>query len=80
MQFIVHSLAAAAIGALLKFPIAPAFARTVAECNTEYAANKAYVSTIVGLRDRALIALWSTTAQWRVPRRWEIVSPQRAAS
>src|ERR1700691_3775315 len=42
-QFVIHSLAAAAIGALLAFPIAPAFAKTVAECNTEYAANKAAI-------------------------------------
>ena len=41
--FVIHSLAAAAIGALLAFPIAPAFAKTVAECNTEYAANKAAI-------------------------------------
>ena len=42
-QFVIYSLAAAAIGALLAFPIAPAFAKTVAECNTEYAANKAAI-------------------------------------
>jgi hypothetical protein len=42
-QFVIHSLAAAAIGALLAFPIAPAFAKTVAECNTEYATNKAAI-------------------------------------
>ena len=42
-QFVIHSLAAAAIGALLTFPIASAFAKTVAECNTEYAANKAAI-------------------------------------
>src|SRR5271168_2076696 len=42
-QFVIHSLTAAAIGALLTFPIAPAFAKTVAECNTEYAANKAAI-------------------------------------
>jgi hypothetical protein len=34
-QFVIHSLAAAAIGALLAFPTAPAFAKTVAECNAE---------------------------------------------
>ena len=42
-QFVIHSLAATAGGALLAFPIAPAFAKTVAECNTEYAANKAAI-------------------------------------
>ena len=42
-RFVIHSLAAVAIGALLAFPIAPAFAKTVAECNTEYAANKAAI-------------------------------------
>jgi len=42
-QFVIHSLAAAAIGALLAFPIAPAFAKTAAECNAEYAANKAAI-------------------------------------
>ena len=42
-QFVIHSLAAAAIGAALAFASAPAFAKTVAECNTEYAANKAAI-------------------------------------
>jgi hypothetical protein len=42
-QFVIHSLAAAAIGALLAFPIAPAFAKTVAQCNADYAANKAAI-------------------------------------
>jgi len=42
-QFAIHSLAAAAIGALLAFPSVPAFARTAAECNAEYAANKAAI-------------------------------------
>lgn len=42
-QFVIHSLAAVAIGALLAFPIAPAFAKTVAECNSEYAASKAAI-------------------------------------
>ena len=34
---------AAAIGALFAFPSAPAFAKTVSECNAEYAANKAAI-------------------------------------
>jgi hypothetical protein len=42
-QFVIHSLAAAAIGALLAFPSAPAFAKTAAECNADYAANKAAI-------------------------------------
>jgi len=42
-QFVIHSLAAAAIGALLAFPIAPAFAKTAAQCNADYAANKAAI-------------------------------------
>jgi hypothetical protein len=40
-QAAIHSLAAAAIGALLAFPSVPAFAKTVAACNAEYAASKA---------------------------------------
>ena len=44
MRFgIVHSLAITAVGALLAFSSAPAFAKTVAECNADYAANKATV-------------------------------------
>lgn len=44
MRFgIVHSLAITAVGALLAFSSAPAFAKTVAECNADYAANKAAV-------------------------------------
>jgi hypothetical protein len=42
-QFVIYSLAGAAIGALLAVSSAPAFAKTVAECNTEYAANKAAI-------------------------------------
>jgi hypothetical protein len=42
-QFVIHSLAAAAIGALLAFPSAPAFAKTAAQCNADYAANKAAI-------------------------------------
>ena len=42
-QFVIHSLAATAIGALLAFPIAPAFAKTAAQCNADYAANKAAI-------------------------------------
>jgi len=38
-----HSLAITAVGALLAFSSAPAFAKTVAECNADYAANKAAV-------------------------------------
>ena len=39
-QFIVHSLAASAISAALAFSSAPAIAKTIAECNAEFAANK----------------------------------------
>ena len=42
-QFVIHSLAAAAIGALLAFPVAPAIAKTAAQCNADYAANKAAI-------------------------------------
>jgi hypothetical protein len=42
-QFVIHSLAVAVIGVLLAFPSAPASAKTAAECNTEYAANKAAI-------------------------------------
>jgi hypothetical protein len=42
-QFVIHSLAATAIAALLAVSSASAFAKTVAECNTEYAANKAAI-------------------------------------
>ena len=42
-QSVFQFLAAAAIGALLTFPSAPAFAKTVAECNAEYAASKAAI-------------------------------------
>ena len=42
-QFVIHSLAAAAIGAALAFASAPAFAKTAAQCNADYAANKAAI-------------------------------------
>jgi len=37
------SLAAAAIGITLAFSSAPAFAKTAAQCNADYAANKAAI-------------------------------------
>src|SRR5271169_3573669 len=42
-RFVIHSLAAAAIGALLAVSTAPAFAKTAAQCNADYAANKAAI-------------------------------------
>ena len=61
-RFVIHSLAAVAIGALLAFPIAPAFAKTVAECNTEYAANKAAIRAAKQTKERKApvgrIVLW----------------------
>jgi hypothetical protein len=42
-QSVFQFLAAAAIGALLAFPSALAFAKTVAECNAEDAASKAAI-------------------------------------
>jgi hypothetical protein len=39
-RFIVYAITAGAIGALLAFSSAPSFAKTVAECNADYAANK----------------------------------------
>ena len=42
-QFVIHSLAAAAIGALLAVSSASAFAKTAAQCNADYAANKAAI-------------------------------------
>ena len=42
-QFVIHSLPAAAIGALLAVSSASAFAKTAAQCNADYAANKAAI-------------------------------------
>ena len=42
-QFVIHSLAATAVAALLVVSSASAFAKTAAECNADYAANKAAI-------------------------------------
>lgn len=55
-HFVFRSLAAGAIGVILAFTIAPAQAKTLAECNADYAANQAVIKASGGTEAAYLAA------------------------
>ncbi len=79
-QFVIHSLAAAAIGALLAFPSAPASAKTAAECNAEYAANKAAIRASKQTKKDFVAACHRASADGRKPQlRWQLCCREAAS-